>query len=284
MTVTTALASGRTPARQPRLPPALRAYQYNLLSYKRTWRGSLTTTFLYPVLYLAAMGVGLGQLIDHGSKHAVEGVAYVWFLAPGLLAGTAMQIGANESTFPVMAGIKWLKTYLAMLATPLEVTDVLYGHLLWITTRVTMASAAFLGVMAAFHAVPSWWALAAFPAAVLTGAAFAAPVMAFSATRETDQSFIVLYRFGVVPLVPVLGNVLPDLRTARLAAGRGPFHAALPGGEPLPRLRARPTRRVGRRRPLRLSRGDAGGGRARGQGDVPAKAGAMTPSRTTRRR
>ena len=209
MTVTTALASGRTPGRQPRLPPALRAYQYNLLSYKRTWRGSLTTTFLYPVLYLAAMGVGLGQLIDHGSKHAVEGVAYVWFLAPGLLAGTAMQIGANESTFPVMAGIKWLKTYLAMLATPLEVTDVLYGHFLWITTRVTMASAAFLGVMAAFHAVPSWWALAAFPAAVLTGAAFAAPVMAFSATRETDQSFIVLYRFGVVPLFLFSGTFFP---------------------------------------------------------------------------
>jgi lipooligosaccharide transport system permease protein len=111
------------------MPPALRAYQYNLLAYKRTWRGSLTTTFLYPVLYLAAIGVGLGHLIDHGSNQAVGGVPYLWFLAPGLLAGTAMQIGANESTYPVMAGIKWLKTYFAMLATPLEVTDVLYGHL-----------------------------------------------------------------------------------------------------------------------------------------------------------
>ena len=80
----------------------------------------------------------------------------MWFLAPGLLAGTAMQIGANESTFPVMAGIKWLKTYLAMLATPLEVTDVLYGHLLWITTRVShRLGGVFLAVMAAFHAVPS---------------------------------------------------------------------------------------------------------------------------------
>jgi lipooligosaccharide transport system permease protein len=197
------------PPRPSRVPPALRAYQYNLLAYKRTWRGSLTTTFLYPVLYLAAIGVGLGHLIDHGSKQAVEGVPYIWFLAPGLLAGTSMQIGANEATFPVMAGIKWLKTYHAMLATPLEVTDVLYGHLLWITTRVTTASGVFLGVMAAFHAVPSWWAVAAFPAAVLTGAAFAAPVMAFSASRETDRSFIVLYRFGIVPLFLFSGTFFP---------------------------------------------------------------------------
>jgi lipooligosaccharide transport system permease protein len=176
-----------TRQRRARLSPALRAYQYNLLAYKRTWRGSVTTTFLYPVLYLAAIGVGLGHLIDHGSNQAVGGVRYLWFLAPGLLAGTAMQIATNESTFPVMAGIKWLKTYLAMLAAPLEVTDVLYGHLAWILTRVALASGVFLAVMAAFHTVPSGWAVLAFPAAVLTGAAFAAPVMAFSATRETTS-------------------------------------------------------------------------------------------------
>jgi len=191
------------------MPLALRAYQYSLLAYKRTWRGSVTTTFLYPLLYLAAIGVGLGHLVDHGSRQAVEGVPYISFLAPGLLAGTAMQIAANESTYPVMAGIKWLKTYLAMLATPLEVTDVLYGHLLWIVTRVSLASAVFLGVMTAFHTVPSLWAAAAFPAAVLTGAAFAAPVMAFSATQETDQSFVVIYRFGVVPLFLFSGTFFP---------------------------------------------------------------------------
>jgi lipooligosaccharide transport system permease protein len=209
LSVETRAPADPRPRRPRRLPPALRAYQYCLLSYRRTWRGSLTTTFLYPVLYLSALGVGLGQLIDHGSTVAVEGVRYIWFLAPGLLAGTAMQIATNESTFPVMAGIKWLKTYHAMLATPLEVTDVLYGHLLWIVTRVAMASAAFLAVMAAFGTIVSPWAVAAFPAAVLTGAAFAAPVMAFSATQETDQAFIVLYRFIVVPLFLFSGTFFP---------------------------------------------------------------------------
>ena len=204
-----ALRPGEQVGRHWRAPLALRAYRYNLLAYRRTWRGSLTTTFLYPLLYLAAIGVGLGHLVDHGSRQAVEGVPYIWFLAPGLLAGTAMQIAANESTYPVMAGIKWLKTYLAMLATPLRVTDVLYGHLLWILTRVSLAAAVFLGVMSAFGIVPSPWAVLAFPAAVLTGAAFSAPIMAFSATQETDQSFVVIYRFAIVPLFLFSGTFFP---------------------------------------------------------------------------
>ncbi len=79
MTFTSQLPSARRdPASaRVRLAPALRAYQYNLLAYKRTWRGSVTTTFLYPVLYLAAIGVGLGHLIDHGSSQAVDGVRYI---------------------------------------------------------------------------------------------------------------------------------------------------------------------------------------------------------------
>jgi lipooligosaccharide transport system permease protein len=106
------------------MSPALRAYQCNLLAYKRTWRGSLTTTFLYPVLYLVAIGVGLGHLIDHGARRAFGGVPYLWLLALGLLAGKAMHIGTNESSFAVKTRITGLKTHLAVLATPLEVTDI----------------------------------------------------------------------------------------------------------------------------------------------------------------
>jgi lipooligosaccharide transport system permease protein len=190
-------------------PPALRAYQYCWLAYRRTWRGSVTTSFLFPVLYLAAMGVGLGTLINSNSHGNIGGVPYLWFLAPGLLASTALQIGANESTFPIMAAIKWNKTYVAMLASPLEVNDVLYGHLAWIATRVAMASAVFLAVMAAFGTVHSWLALLAFPAALLTGMACAAPVVAFSATRETERSFILIYRFGVIPLFLFSGTFFP---------------------------------------------------------------------------
>ena len=93
----------------------LRAARYWGYQYKRTWRSSVATSFLIPVLYLAAMGVALGSLIDKHS-HGVDGVSYVAFLAPGLLAGTCMQIGTNDATYPVMGAIKWVRTYMAQLA------------------------------------------------------------------------------------------------------------------------------------------------------------------------
>ena len=78
------------------LPTWLRAVRYYAYQYKRTWKGSVTTSFLYPVLYLAAMGVGLGSLVN---KHVgvVDGLSYLDFIAPGLLAATAMQVAGNES-------------------------------------------------------------------------------------------------------------------------------------------------------------------------------------------
>ncbi len=191
-----------------RTPAAFRAISYFAYAYKRTWRGSVATSFLYPVLYLTAMGLGLGTLVDHHA-HQVDHVRYLVFLAPGLLASTAMQIGGNEATYPVMAAIKWLRTYFAMLASPLDVEDVLIGHLLWIGIRVLMVSVIYLGVMTAFGTVLSPLALLAVPAAVLTGLAFAAPICAFAATQENDTGFATLYRFVLVPLFLFSGTFFP---------------------------------------------------------------------------
>jgi lipooligosaccharide transport system permease protein len=176
--------------------------------YKRTWRGSLTTSFLYPVLYLAAMGVGLGSLVDRHA-HLVGGVSYLDFIAPGLLAATAMQVGSNEAMYPVMAAIKWLRTYFAMLATPLTVLDVLVGHLAWIALRVAMVSVIYLGIMAAFGTVHSYLALLAAPAAVVTGLAFAAPLAAFSASQRNDTGFATLYRLVLIPMFLFSGTFFP---------------------------------------------------------------------------
>lgn len=197
-----ALARGGT------APPPLRALRYWASAYKRTWRGSLATSFLYPVLYLTAMGVGLGTLVDKHSGH-VQGVSYLVFLAPGLLASTAMQIGANESMYPVMGAIKWIRTYFAMLATPLSVDDVLLGHLLWIALRLLTVTTIYVGVMAAFGTVLSPWAAVAVPAALLTGLAFAAPIAAFAATQQNDMAFSTLYRFGLIPLFLFSGTFFP---------------------------------------------------------------------------
>jgi lipooligosaccharide transport system permease protein len=183
--------------------------RYWLYQYKRTWRGSITTSFLYPVLYLAAMGLGLGSLVNH-HVHSVGGVSrYLDFLAPGLLASTAMQIGGNEAMYPVMAAIKWLRTYFAMLATPITVIDLLIGHLAWIALRLVMVTSIYLVIMVAFGTVHSPLAVVAVPVGVLTGLAFAAPIAAFAATQQNDTGFSTIYRFGLIPLFLFSGTFFP---------------------------------------------------------------------------
>lgn len=196
--------------RRPR-PPWVRSLGYWMYQYKRTWRSSLTSSFLEPLLYLAAMGVGLGTLVDRHVHH-VSGVGYLAFVGPGLLASAAMQVGTTESTWPVMGAIKWARTYHAMLATPLRVADVVRGHLAWIVLRLCMACSIFLGILAAFGLARSPEAVLALPAGVLTGLAFAAPVAAFAATQEKDTGFAVIYRFGVVPLFLFSGIFFPITR------------------------------------------------------------------------
>jgi lipooligosaccharide transport system permease protein len=189
-------------------PMWLRATLYFGYQYKRTWRSSIVTSFLIPVLYLTSMGVALGSLVDKHS-HGVGGVSYVAFLAPGLLAGTCMQIGTNDTMWPVLGAIKWMRTYLAMLAAPLNVYDVHRGHLAWVATRIAIVVSIYLSVMALFGTVYSPWAIAALPAGVLTGMAFGAPMAAYSATQDKDTGFSTIYRFVVVPLFLFSGTFFP---------------------------------------------------------------------------
>jgi lipooligosaccharide transport system permease protein len=190
-------------------PLALRSLEYWAYQYRRTWRGSVISTLLSPVLFLAAMGLGLGTLVNRSRTGGVGGVDYLSFLAPGLLAASAMQTAVAESTYPVMASIKWIKTYHAMLATPLGVLDVMIGHLTWITIRVFTSSAVYLAVMTLFGATRSVLAVLALPAAVLTGMAFSAPVVAFAAAHDNDSGFAALFRFGVTPMFLFSGVFFP---------------------------------------------------------------------------
>jgi lipooligosaccharide transport system permease protein len=189
---------------------ALRAYEYWLMSYRRVWRGSVVSSLLNPVLYLTALGVGLGKLVNKGS-HPL-GVSYVAFVAPGLLAAVAMQIAAFESSYPVMASIKWTRQYHAMLATPLRVRDILFGHLLYVVSRVTVATGIYLAVLALFGALKSPLAVLAWPSAVLIGLAFSAPIAAIAAWAKKDNVFSSLFRFGITPLFLFSGTFFPVTR------------------------------------------------------------------------
>ena len=190
--------------------PALRATGYLARAYARTWRASIMTTFVNPTLYLLAMGVGLGSFVDKGHHTAsLGGVSYLHFVAPALAAAAAATTAASESLFPIMGAIKWQRTYYAMLATPLRVGDVLAGHLIWIGVRIATAVGSYLVVMAAFGATPSPEAAAILPVGILTGAAFAAPLVAFAATQDSDGSFSLVFRLGIVPLFLFSGVFFP---------------------------------------------------------------------------
>jgi lipooligosaccharide transport system permease protein len=186
-----------------------RVVEANARVYRRTYRGSVVSTFLNPVLFLLAMGMGLGTLVDAGAGESTLTLPYLTFLAPGLLAATAMTTAAGDSSFPVMAGIKWRKTYEAVLATPLGVRDLVGGHLGWIAIRLTFVTLVYSGVMMVFGATTIVDGLTSVPPAVLTGIAFAAMVTAYTATIKDEQWLANLFRFGITPLFLFSGTFFP---------------------------------------------------------------------------
>jgi lipooligosaccharide transport system permease protein len=186
-----------------------RVVEANARVYRRTFRGSVISTFLNPVLYLLAMGIGLGKLVDAGSGSSTLTLPYLTFLAPGLLAATAMTTAAGDSSFPVMAGIKWRKTYDAVLATPLGVSDLVGGHLGWIAIRLTFVTLVYSGVMTAFGATTVVEGVLSVPPAVLTGMAFAALVTAYTAKIKDEQWLSNLFRFGITPMFLFSGTFFP---------------------------------------------------------------------------
>jgi lipooligosaccharide transport system permease protein len=188
-----------------------RVVELRAMQYRRTFRASIFSSFLNPVLFLLAMGVGLGTYVDRSgtAAQALGGLTYLQFLAPGLLAATAMQAAAFESTFPIMGGLAWQKTFHAMYATPISARDIVVGNLVWIALRLTLIAGIFTIVMALFGATASLLIVLAIPAAVLTGMAFSAPIVAFSATQRTPEKFNAVFRFGITPLFLFSGTFFP---------------------------------------------------------------------------
>src|SRR5215212_2917523 len=115
-----------------------RVVELRAMQYRRTFRASIFSSFLNPVLFLAAMGIGLGTYVDRSGSatQALGGLSYVQFLAPALLAATTMQAAAFESTFPITSGLTWQKVFHAMYATPISPADIVLGNLTWIGIRL----------------------------------------------------------------------------------------------------------------------------------------------------
>ena len=188
----------------------LAAYEHQWLLYLRTWRGSIFGSFAQPVLFLVAMGIGLGSLVDAGSgAEALGGVPYLQWLAPALLVSTVMQGSVMEATFPVLAGFHWIRRFHAMYATPLTPFAIAFAQLAWIATRATLVGAIFCLVIIAFGAAATPGIVMVVPVGTLTALAFAGPIAAYMSSQRDTGAFNAIWRFGITPLFLFSGTFFP---------------------------------------------------------------------------
>ena len=180
--------------------------------YRRNWRASAVSSILQPLLFLLAFGVGFGALVDTGGRaaEATGGVDYLLWLAPALLAVSAFQTAAFESTYPVLAGFKWQRIYHAITAGPITPAQVAIGHLAWVGCKMAGSGAVYIVVIAVFGGVASPGIVVSLLAAVLTGVAVAALITAFSATVQNEGgAFSAVFRFFVIPMTLFSGTFFP---------------------------------------------------------------------------
>jgi lipooligosaccharide transport system permease protein len=185
-----------------------RPLEFFFAQYRRVWRATLVSSVVTPVVYLLALGVGMaafvGDITFHGRTYP-----YFEFVAPGLLAATAMQLATFEASWPVLAAIKWSRQYHAMLATPLRVRDVVIGHQAFIAARMLSTAAVYLAVIALFGGVESPLAILAVPVALLVGLSYSLPIAAWAARSENEASFVAIFRFVILPMFLFSGTFFP---------------------------------------------------------------------------
>ena len=219
-TTTTSTTSPTPPAQVLGLADGVaRQVDYWSTVYRRTWRGTVISSFVTPVFYVLAMGVLLGGFIEADPAQLEGATSYLAFVVPGLVAAHAMQTGVGETTWPVMAMIKWQRVYDSMLATPLQVPHVVAAHLGFVTFRLVTTCAVFMATLAPFGVYETWWGpFLAFGSQVLVGLAFATVVYGLATRMKSEDGFGVLFRLGVMPLFLFSGAFFPIANLGEVGA------------------------------------------------------------------
>jgi lipooligosaccharide transport system permease protein len=176
--------------------------------YRRGWKATAMVSVGLPVLYLIAMGVGLGSQIRAPAD--LGGVSYLAYIAPGVLVISAIQNAAAESTYPILSGLKWQRTFTRIVTSPITPDQLLAALLIWIMLRIVSAGGIYLLCAAAVGALTGPMALVSLVFATVCGMSFAAPLVAWSTTRNDEgQSFNLVSRFVVVPMTLFAGAMFP---------------------------------------------------------------------------
>jgi lipooligosaccharide transport system permease protein len=174
---------------------ALAVWHRNFAMYRRTWKLNLLPNFFEPLLYLASIGIGVGAYVQD-----MGGTSYVAFLAPGLVAVSAMNGASFEVTYNSFVRLNFEKTYESMLTTPVQPDDLLAGEVLWAVTRASIYGGCFFLAVAAVGLAPFPGSLWALPVIPLTGLLFASMGLAFSLRITSMDLFSFYFTLFLTPL------------------------------------------------------------------------------------
>ena len=189
----------------------LMVVEYRLRVGRRFLASTVFGSIVTPLLYLVALGVGLGSLVNARNGTAtLGGVNYVHFLAPALLTAAAVQTGITEASFPVLGGFKWTQVFWGITATPVTPRQIADAQVLFIGLRLAVGSAIYYVVLLAFGAAGGVAGLLMIPIAVLTGLSCAVWIVALAAVLIKDgQAFNIVFRFVLIPMTLVSGSFFP---------------------------------------------------------------------------
>ncbi|MBI5368678.1 MAG: ABC transporter permease [Planctomycetes bacterium] len=185
-------------------PAAFAVWRRDVTVYRRTWKLNILPNFFEPVFYLLAMGFGLA-----GYVRPIEGLPYLDFIAPGLIATQAMMGASFEVTYNCFVKLTFGKTYDAIMATPVNIEEIAVGEMLWAITRAMTYAVIFFVVLWGFGLIHTPLALLAIPVAFLTGALFAGIGLSFTALVPAIDFFTFYYTLFISPMYLFSGIFFP---------------------------------------------------------------------------
>src|SRR5918995_3711228 len=183
---------------------AAAVWRRNARVFAKLWKGALWPQFLDPLFYLVALGFGLGTYVAR-----INGVPYEDFIAPGLIASAAMWSASFETTYNVYLRMNETKLYDAVLATPVEVQDLVAGDLAWSASRAAVYGTSFLVIVTAFGLVSSWWAIVIPLFVVLGGLCFSVVGYTFTALIPKIDLYSYFFTLGITPMFLFSGIFFP---------------------------------------------------------------------------
>jgi len=183
---------------------AFRVWQRHATVYTKLYKSSLALNFVEPVLYLSALGLGLGAFVKE-----INGVPYINFIAPGIIASSSMFAAIYECTYGTYVRMTYQKTFDAILATPVNIDDLITGELIWGATKSLLYGAIIIIVISGFGLVDSPLIILAIPVLFLSGLIFAEISVLFVAVVPGIDSFNYFYTLLMTPMFLFSGIFFP---------------------------------------------------------------------------